>query len=154
MEAPPAVRLRRWMLGTPVPEEPKVSRRTPASPVTQAAPAAAAAVATAAAAAPPAVSQPVSEKEALRLRILELERTKAALEGRLGSVMDKLSGGGGGAAVAPPTAPAVVSSTVAASNASALDAAAMTDDDAAAPAKPKAKEVPPAMWLSNWLLGK
>jgi hypothetical protein len=29
-----------------------------------------------------------------------------------------------------------------------------TDVDAAAPAKPKAKEVPPAMWLSNWLLGK
>ena len=130
---PPAVRLRRWLVGTPVPAEPRVRSVTAVG-----APAAAVSVAVAVPAAPEAPVAPLSEKDALRARIAELEQTKMALEGRLGSVMDKLSGSKGEVALTAAVVPPV---------------AAPKADAAEVPvrkAQAAPRDLPPAMWLASF----
>ena len=136
MELPPAVRLRRWLVGTPVPMEPRVRSVTAVV-----APATAAPVAVRAPAAPAAPVDPISEKDALRMRIAELEQTKQALEGRLGSVMDKLSGSKGEVASIAAVVPPVLSPEAAAPPAPAASTP---------PAKAAVRNLPPAMWLASF----
>jgi len=124
MELPPAVRLRRWLVGTPVPMEPRVRSVT--------------AVVAPATAAP---VDPISEKDALRMRIAELEQTKQALEGRLGSVMDKLSGSKGEVASIAAVVPPVLAPEAAAPPAPAASTP---------PAKAAVRNLPPAMWLASF----